>query len=307
MTGILSAVQDISRNRYSYVMLLPAFLYTVIYGYLTLPYLYAAFIKIDYQKSIFQSDFVWFRNFEFFFRSVSAVTITINTLRLNVLSILFGTVLSILIAILFNELVHRGFVKTTQAIMVFPTFISSVAISYFVYNLFSTRYGVVNNFLELLNLERVSWYTSPNPWVWIITGVRIWSSFGMSSVIYIAVITGINRELYEAAMIDGASRIRLIRHITLPGMLPTISILTLLAIGRVFYGDFGTIYAIIRDNGMLFPTTDIIETYVFRALRITGNTSLAMAVGLVQSIVGFALVLGSNFLVKHTYPEGSLF
>ena len=298
---------DIKENIFSYLLALPAIVYTFIFGYATLPYLYAAFIKIDYQKSIYKSDFIKFDNFDFIFKSGSLYAITRNTFRLNILSIVFVMFFAISIALLINELKNKKFIKINQSFMVLPYFISTVAISIFVFNLFSSRYGLVNSVLESLGMERMNWYSSPKPWVWIITGVKVWQGIGMSSVIYIAAIVSIDRQMYEAAVIDGANKWQQVFHITLPSIMPTIMILALLALGRVFYGDFGTIYAIIKDNGMLFPTMDIIETYVFRALRLTGNTAQAMSVSLLQAIFGFLLVFTSNYIVKRRYPDGALF
>jgi putative aldouronate transport system permease protein len=302
-----SFFKDIKRNPLSYLLIFPAVLYTFIFGYLTIPYLIIAFQKFNYRTGIFNSAWVGFKNFEFFFKSASAFTVTWNTIRLNCLFILFLTVFSVAFAILLNEIKNKWFVKFTQSTFLFPYFISWVIASYIIYTLFSLNYGVINKILSFFSIKPVSWYMSPKPWTWILVGMRIWHGTGMSVVIYLAAITGISNELYEAAIIDGANRWQKIKSITIPLMMPTVAILTLLSIGRIMYGDFGMFWAIIGDNGILYPTTDVIDTYVFRALRLLGDPAQAMAVGLFQAAVGFILVYTTNHIVKKTFSEGALF
>ena len=168
-------------------------------------------------------------------------------------------------------------------------------------------FGVINKLLTSAGLEGRNWYTDPRPWPAILTTLNVWKFTGMRTVIYLAAIVAIDPSLYEVAEIDGASRLQKIRYITMPHLLPVVAILALLAVGRIFYADFGMIYAIIRDNGLLYPTADVIDTYVFRALRIHGNPAQAMAVNFYQSAVGFVLVFGSNWMVRKLFPQGALF
>ena len=176
-----------------------------------------------------------------------------------------------------------------------------------VFSLFGTEYGLINRALQSLGQEPISWYSRPAPWTWIIVAMRVWKETGISTIIFLAAITGIDQQLYEAATVDGATRWQKTRSITIPLLMPTVAILTLLAVGRMMYGDFGMMYAIVGDNGLLYPTTDIIDTYVFRALRQIGDPSQAMAVGLYQSVIGFALVFITNYVVRKRYKEGALF
>lgn len=302
-----SFLMDIVRNPSSYLLILPAVLYTLIFGYLTLPYMVIAFQKFNFRTGIFNSAWVGFKNFEFFFKSASAATVTWNTIRLNFLFIFFITVFSVSFAILLNEIKGKWFVKITQSTFLFPHFISWVIVSYIVYTLFSYNYGIVNKTLSFFSIEPVSWYMTPKPWIGILVGMRIWQGTGMSVVIYLAAITGIDGSLYEAAKIDGANRWLQIKLITIPLLMPTVAILTLLSIGKIMYGDFGMLWAIIGDNGILYPTTDVIDTYVFRALRLSGDPSQAMAVGLFQAAIGFVLVYTTNRIVKKSFSEGALF
>ncbi|MFC5467327.1 ABC transporter permease [Cohnella suwonensis] len=298
---------DIKRNPFSYLLLLPAAVYTFVFGYITLPYIIIAFEKFNYKKGIWLSEWVGFKNFEFFFKSSSAWTVTWNTVYLNFLFIVTGTITALIFSILLNELVFKRFTKIVQSTFLFPNFLSWIIVSYIVYALFSTQYGVVNEGLKAVGLNPTNWYTDADAWTWILVGLKIWKDAGISIVIYLAAIAGIDQSLYEAAIVDGANRWQQIKNITLPLLMPTVAILNLLAVGKIFNGDFGMIYALVGDNALLYKTTDVIDTYVYRALRRTGDPSQAMAVGLFQSLVGFILVFGVNKITKKFYPDGAIF
>ncbi|WP_413371893.1 ABC transporter permease [Paenibacillus taichungensis] len=302
--GILS---DIRRNGTSYLLILPAMIYTFIFGYMTYPYMLIAFQRFNYAKGIFNSEWVGMQNFEFFFRSNKALIVTFNTIFLNLLFIFFGTLTALAIALLLNELRKKLFIKISQSVMLFPNFISWIVISYVIYAFFSMDMGIVNQLLNKFGLPSVNWYTEAKAWPAILTLMHVWKGAGMSAVIYLATITGIDDTLYEAAQIDGANRWQMCKKITLPLMMPTVVILTLLSIGKIMYGDFGMIYALIGDNGTLYQTTDIIDTYVFRSLRQIGDPSEAMAVGLFQSVVGFILVFGTNAITRRFFKDGALY
>lgn len=298
---------DIRKNKTSYLLVLPAMIYTFIFGYMTYPYMIIAFQRFNYTKGIFNSEWVGLQNFEFFFRSYKAVTVTFNTIYLNLLFIAFGTLAALVISLALNELRKKLFVKISQSVMLFPHFISWIVVSYVLYAFFSMDMGLVNQVLNRLGIDSVNWYTEPEVWPAILTAMHVWKGAGMSAVIYLATITGIDETLYEAAEIDGANRWQMCLRITLPLMMPTVVILTLLSIGKIMYGDFGMIYALIGDNGTLYSTTDIIDTYVFRSLRQIGDPSEAMAVGLFQSVVGFILVFGTNAITRKYFRDGALY
>ncbi|MEN6313633.1 MAG: ABC transporter permease subunit [Clostridiaceae bacterium] len=300
-------IRDIIRNKFSYLIALPAILYVFIYSYCSYPYMLIAFQQYNYRTGIFNSKWIGFKNFEFFFKSNYAFTVTWNTFYLNILFIITGTITSVILALLLNELRCRWFIKTAQSTMLFPNYISWVVVSYILYSFFSTEYGLLNSILKAFGFEAVNWYLKPGLWPFILVSVRIWKSAGINAVIFLAAITGIDETQYEAAAIDGAGRWQQTKAITIPLIMPTVFIMTLLSVGKIMFGDFGMIYAMIGDNGVLYPTTDIIDTYVFRALRLIGNPSEAMAVGLFQSVVGFIMVFGSNKMTKKFFPEGALF
>jgi putative aldouronate transport system permease protein len=300
-------VSELLKNRFSYLLILPAMAYVFIFSYATYPYLLIAFQKFNYTKGIFHSDWVGFKNFEFFFKSSDAMLITMNTIKLNLLFLIFGTFFAVMLAVLFNEVRNRLFQKIAQTTMIFPNFLSWIIVSYIMYGLLSTDFGVINQVLHFFGAESINWYTKVNAWPWILVGMKIWKEAGMASIIYLAAITGIDQSLYESADIDGATRWQKIRSITLPLLRPTIIILTLLSLGKIINGDFGMMYAIIGDNGVLFPTTDVIDTYVFRALRQIGDPSNAAAIGLFQSTVGLMLVFIANGITRRFFKEGALY
>ncbi|MCL2472352.1 MAG: ABC transporter permease subunit [Treponema sp.] len=300
-------ITDIMKNPVSYLLVLPAFIYILLFGYLTLPYMVMAFQNYNFTTGLLHSPFVGLKNFEFFFRSNRVSLVTFNTIYLNTLFIVSGTLVSIILALMFNEIRQRYFLKITQAMMLFPNFLSWIIVSYIVFALLSTEYGWLYSIIKFFGGKPVSMYSSASYWPMILVLIRLWKGMGINSVIYMATITGIDEGLYEAARIDGASKLQEIRYITIPHLVPTICILTLLSIGKIFYGDFQMIYSLVRDNGILMATTDVIDTFVFRALRQTGDPAGAMAVGIYQAAVGFVLVYGSNRLVKKFFPDGAIF
>ena len=257
--------QELSTNRFSYLLVLPAFLYVFVFAYATYPYLIIAFQRFNYMQGIFHSKWTGLQNFSFFFKSEDAWIVMFNTVKLNMLFIIFVTFFAVTLAILFNEIRSRIFIKFTQSAMIFPSFLSWIIVSYLIYMIFATNNGMLNRMIAMFGGDPVNWYSQPGAWPWILVGMKIWKDAGMSSIIYLATISGIDQALYESADIDGATRWQKIKSITLPLIAPTIAILTLLSLGRIFYGDFGMIYAIIGDNGVLYPTTDVIDTCVSRS------------------------------------------
>lgn len=305
-------LRDVAMNKFSYLIALPAMIYVFLFNYLAYPYMLIAFQRYDYRNNtifdiIFKGKWVGFDNFRFFFSSQNAFRVTWNTIYLNLLFIITGTVMAVLLAILLNELRCKWFVKVTQSVMLFPSYISWIMVSYILISLFSTQYGIVNAVLKAFGGQPVNWYTDASVWPGILIAMKIWKGAGMSAIIFLASIAGIDSSLYEAAAIDGAGRFQMMRRITIPLLMPTIVIMTLLSLGKIMYGDFGMIYALVGDNGTLYKTTDIIDTYIFRSMRQIGDMSQSTAIGLFQSGIGFAMVYGSNWLARKFYPDGALY
>ena len=246
----------------------------------------------------FFSPWVGLKNFQLLFGSPVLWRIVRNTLVLNVLFIVSGTIAAVGMALMINELGKPLFKKLTQSIMYLPFFMSWTVVAMILYGFFDYDSGLVNNLLSGLGINVLSFYEKPELWPAILTILQVWKGTGSGCILYLAVLVGIDTGLYEAAEMDGASRWQRMRYISVPLLVPTIILVTLLAIGRIFYGDFGMLYAIIGNNALLYPTTDIIDTYIIRALQTTTNFGMSTAVGLSQSVLGFIAVFGSNWIVK---------
>lgn len=300
-------LMDVKKNSISYMMAIPAVIYITVFGYLTLPYMIIAFQRFNYQEGIFSSEWIGFRNFEFFFKSNHFVVVTWNTFKLNFMFIIANTIFAIIFAVILNEVTIKKFQKVIQPTVIMPSFISWIIVSMIITNFLSIDKGVINNMLNSIGFDSIRWFYEPKYWPAILTIVRIWKYSGVDIIIYLAVITSIDTSLYEAASIDGASRFQKIAYITVPLLRPVAVVLILLSLGRIFYGEFAMIYAIVGDNGLLFPTTDVIDTFVFRTLRRHSNPSAAMAVGMFQSIVGFVFVFGCNWVAKKIFMDEALF
>jgi ABC-type polysaccharide transport system, permease component len=271
-----------------------------------------AFKRINLSKGFIQSIFsldnwVGFKNFTFYFNSQDAFRTTKNTLFMNALFIVIGLVVSLCFALFLNEIKKRTLIKFYQTTMFFPYFISWVLAGFMLYSFLSSEKGILNNWFSDLGLARVDWYSDYKYWPFILLIMYIWKSAGYSTLIYYSSILGIGSEYYEAAEIDGASKLQTVFKITLPLLSPVIILMVILQIGRVFYADFGLFYNLPRNIGLLYPATDVIDTYVYRSLRVTGELGLASAAGFYQSIVGFALVLGTNLIVRKKSPENAIF
>lgn len=270
--------------------------------------IFIAFKNFSYAKGIWDSPWCGLDNFKFLFITDDAWIITRNTLLYNLAFIVIGTVISVAFAILLNELgtYLRG--KCFQSILLFPHLLSWVVTAYLVYALLGTSNGFINNtILRGLGLEEIDWYTASSLWPVILLIVYLWKNAGYNAIVYMAGIAGIDKEIYEAAKIDGATKMKQIFSITLPMLRPTIVIMTLMAIGRVFYSDFGLFYQVPMDSGQLFSVTQTIDTYVFRGLMEQGNVGMSSAAGVYQSLVGFALVMIANYIVRRKDPENALF
>jgi putative aldouronate transport system permease protein len=291
------------------LLAIPAVAFFVVFSYLPMAGLVVAFKEFDVTGGIFGSPWNGLDNFRYFFSSGEAPRILANTLLLNALFLAATLAAGITLAIMLNEIRGRFFKKAAQSTIFFPYFVSPIVISIILQVLLAGvggSSGAVNDALGGLGLPSVSWYTEPGPWPWILTIVKVWQMGGYLSVIFLAAITAIPDEVYEAGMIDGATRAQMAWRITVPLLRPTAAVLLVLGVGRIFYGDFGTIYAIVGDNGTLFPTTDVIDTHVFRSLRELGDFGTTAAVGLFQSVVGFVLVLTAVLIQRRYAKESSV-
>lgn len=289
------------------ILAFPGVALIFIFSYLPLPGIIIAFKNFKYDMGIFGSPWAGFENFRFLFLSDTIKRITTNTVLLNMMFIITGTVFSIMIAMLLFEITKSKAVKIFQTIMIFPNFLSWVVVGYMFYGLINPQYGLVNLMIESFGGKAVDWYSTPNIWPLLLVITSIWKGAGMGSIIYYATLMGIDNEYYEAASIDGATKWQKTRYISIPFIMPLVVILTVLAIGNIIRSDFGMFFYLTRDVPTLYSTTDVLDTYVYRALRRIGDPGMAAAAGLYQSIVGFILILITNFIVKKIQPENALF
>ena len=297
---------EIASNKYLYILTLPGIIFFCIFNYLPLAGLVIAFQDYNPIKGLFGSKIIGLKNFQFFFTSNDWMTVTFNTLYLNALFIITTLIVQIFMAVALNELKDK-YKKVAQSFMFLPNFLSWTVVSIFSLAIFSTDEGVLNYLLSIIGIAPINFYQEASVWPAILVFLRLWKGVGFGTVIYLATITGIDQTLYEAANIDGASRVQCIFHITLPMLKTTTIMLLLMSVGSIFYGDFGMIYALIGDNPMLRSTTDVIDTFVYRALRMDNDFGMSSAVGLYQSIVGFILVIAANTITKKYEKESSLF
>lgn len=290
-----------------YLMMIPGFLYLIINNYIPMFGIIVAFKNYNYSLGIFGSKWNGLKNFKFLFKTKDAFTITRNTLVYNAVFIILGNSLGILIAILLNGIRSKMAKKTYQTIILLPFLLSIVIVSYIVYGIFSTEFGIANHMLTSLGKDRISWYSTPKYWPFILTFINLWKNMGYNTVLYYATLIGIDVSYYEAAVVDGASRWQRIRYITIPSLIPTITIMVLMAISRIFYSDFGLFYQVPLNSGPLIDVTNTIDTYVYRGLRENSNIGMSAAAGLYQSVVGFIMVIAANTLVKRMGNGNELF
>ena len=290
------------------LMVLPGTLMALIFSYIPMFGICIAFKSIDYAKGIFGSPWVGLKNFRFLFQNPDVYIILRNTIGYNLIFIVVGVVVPVTIAIMLNQITNKRGAKLYQTIMILPHFISYVVVSYVVFAFFSYNLGLLNtSLLPKLGLEPINWYSKVEWWPFIIVFIYTWKGFGYGAVVYLASIAGIDASLYEAAAIDGATRRQQTWYIIIPELSNIIIIMTILAIGRIMSSDFGLFYNVPMENGKLFPATNVISTFVYRALKLNGDVGMSSAAGFLQSVVGFILVVTTNAIVKRYDESKSLF
>lgn len=288
------------------VMMLPGALWLFLLRYLPMFGVVIAFK--DYMvyrrnptiiSNIIHSEWIGLKNFDFITASTDALLMIRNTLLYNVVFILLTLVIAVTFAIMLSELTKQYVAKVFQTLMFFPYFISWVVVSYFVFAFLAPSYGIFSNVTD--------WYNDPSWWPFIIVITALWKGVGYSCILYLAAITGIDAQQYEAAAIDGATKWQQVLNVTLPNIKSIIIILLIMSIGRIFNADFGLFYNVPKNSGALYPVTQVIDTYVYRAFANTGNIGMSSAAGLLQNVVGFICIMVANTLVRKFEPESALF
>jgi putative aldouronate transport system permease protein len=289
-------------------MMIPGLLYLVINNYIPMFGLIIAFKRLNFRLGILRSPWVGLENFKFLFITPDAFVITRNTILYNLVFIGVHMITGIFFALVLNE-VRRPFAKSIyQNLILLPYLISMVIVAYLVYAFLSMDTGLINKSILLpLGREEIMWYQAKRYWPFILVLVSTWKGFGFNCIIYLSSLVSIPKDYYEAAYMDGAGKFRQLWHITLPLLKPTVIILTLLAVGRMFYSDFGLFYQVPLNQGALYDVTNTIDTYVYRALLNLGNIQMSSAAGFYQSIVGFICIITANGVVRKIEPSGALF
>lgn len=300
-------LQDFKVHWVLWLMILPTIVFFVIFSYAPMSGIYFAFTKYQFSKGYFGSPFVGLQNFEYLFKSGILWELTRNTLLYNIAFIIFGNLMQIICAVFLNDLRSRAFVKVSQTIIFLPYFISMVLVGVFAYNLFNIDNGFINSMLVAVGAEKYNFYLEPNIWPLLIVIIHVWKGLGYGSIIYLSTLTGINPEYYESARIDGATKWQQIRYITLPMLMPTAALLIMFSLGGIMKGQFELFYQLVGRNGILFKTTDIIDTYVYRSLTVNFDVGMGTAAGLYQSLFGFIFVMVVNWLVRRNNEAYALF
>lgn len=300
-SGWQKTAQYLRENAILFILGAPAVILIFLFSYIPMMGTIIAFQ--DYSpRTMFFSPWVGFRNFRLLVESPIVVRLVVNTLQLNFMFILATTFFAVVSALLLNEVRAFYFKRVAQSIMFLPFFMGWTIVAMVLFGLIDYQVGTINAVLVRLGMERIIVTDKAELWPWILTTIRVWKGTGAGCIVYLATLVSIDPQLYEAAAIDGASRWQRMRYISLPSLIPVVILLVLLDIGRIFFGDFGMIYAVIGDKAQLYETTDVIDTYLLRALRNNSNYGFSAAVGLLQSILGFICIYGSNWLVKR-YSE----
>ena len=292
------------KNRAHVVMALPGFLILFFIMYVPMAGLVMAFKKFDYSLGIFASPWCGLDNFQFLVQSWKTfVTMTKNTVFYYVLFTGVGTVLNVTLAIAIDQMRLKRGAKIMQTLMIIPVFISYAAVQFIVYAFIAKDTGLINNALGL----NISFYSKAAYWPWILLIVKIWKDTGYGSVLYMSVLAGIDTTLYEAADIDGANKWQQIRHITIPSLIPMVTVMLLLSVGNVMRSDTGLFYQVTRNNGLLYSTTQVIDSYVLNQIFKSSNFGFPAATSFFQSVVGLLLMLFANWMVRKIEPENALF
>lgn len=308
--GLAGFFQELYRHKVLYLMTVPALIFFVTFSYIPMLGIYYAFIDYDFSLGMLKSPFVGMKNFQYFISGgwdAPIVYLTRNTILYNVVFIFLGNVLQCFFAVLITTIGGKIFKRVAQSIMLLPHFVSYVIVGTICYNIFNSNYGVLNTALKAMGGEAVSVYLIDWVWPFIITVFYLWKGTGYGMVVYLAAIMGFDREMYEAAKIDGCNIFKEIRYITLPLLKPTFIMLVLFSLGGIMRGQFDLFYNLIQRNGQLFRLTDVLDTYIYRAMTVNFNLGTSTAAGLFQSVFGFIVVVTVNQIIRKKNPENALF
>ncbi len=287
-------------------MALPGALYFLINNYFPMFGIFIAFKKVDYSVGIAKSDWVGVDNFKYLFSTQDAWIMTRNTILYNLAFIVIGMVVGIAIGIMLYEIVNRTWQKIFQTTILLPQLVSMIIVAYIVYGFLSNEAGFINKAVLGAGNE-IDFYASKQYWPALLIGVNTWKLMGYNAIIFLSSIAGIDKSLYEAAKVDGATKMQQIFRVTLPMLKPTVITLLIMQVGRIFYSDFGLFLQVPMSSGVLYSVTQTIDTYVYRALMTLNQIGKASAASVYQSVVGFIVVLVANGIVRKVDKENAMF
>ena len=301
---------ELWKHKSLYLMTVPALCFFLIFSYIPMVGVYYAFIDYAFSKGLFGSPLVGLKNFQYFIAgglNAPIVYLTRNTILYNLEFIFLGNILQCMFAVMITIIGGRIFKSVAQSVMLLPYFVSFVIVGTIAYNIFNTNYGVLNSVLKTFGGEGVNVYMIEWVWPFIITFFNLWKGTGYGMVVYLAAIMGLDREIYEAAKIDGCNIFKEIRYITLPLLKPTFIMLVLFSLGGIMRGQFDLFYNLIQRNGQLYRVTDVLDTYIYRSMTVNFNLGTSTAAGLYQSLFGFILVVSVNQIIRRKNPDNALF
>ncbi len=307
---IKSKKKGLKKNNYNWQLLLlciPALIGYILFNYVPM----AAAITIPFKNykfalGIWGSDWVGLKNFEWLFTATSMQRVFRNTIGYGVWFLIVGPVTNVIMALLLFEITNKKSLKIYQTAITFPNFMSMVVVGYVTYTILSPSSGLMNRLIEFMGGEPLDVYTKPGAWPVILTIVNIWKGIGMGSLMYYASLMGIDASLFEAAELDGAGRFQKMRYISLPHLIPLVCIFVILGAGSVIGGHFDLFYVIPKNSSAVYATTDVLDTYVYRALQ-DGSYAMGATVDLFKGVVSMILVASANLIVKKISPENSMF
>lgn len=298
----------IYRQRALLMMALPAVILLIMFNYVPMFGVVIAFKRYNFTDGILKSPWAGIDNFRFLFLNAEVTwRIFRNTIGYYLIITIVGTICNIGLALMLHECTNKMFSKITHTIMIFPTFISYIAVAFVVYAFLANENGMINSFLVSMGMEKIAWYAEPKKWPFILVLVAMWKGVGYNSILYLSSLSGMDREMFEAAKVDGANKFQEITRITLPCLVPTICILLLLGLGGIMISDTGLYYQVTKNTPSLYSTTQTIDAYLLNALTGGNDFGASAAIALFQSVVGTILVIGTNMVIRRWEESNALF
>lgn len=295
-------------DRALYVMALPTVIFLIIFAYMPMIGLVMAFQNYNVNLGMFGSKFVGFANFKYLFTTTDAWIITRNTVCYNVVFMVVNNCLAMAMAMLLSELTARRYAKVLQTVYMLPYFLSWTVVAIVVIAFLDRDKGLVNQIIKAMGgAGKTNWYQQKALWPFLLVGINAWKGVGYGTVLYLAVISGISHDFYEAAVLDGATKLQQAWYITLPQLRMVLCISIILAMGSIFRADFGLFYSVTQDSGRIYAVTDVIDTYIYRGLTKLANVGMSTAAGMYQSVVGLIMVLIANKVVTKIDPDSAMF